>query len=133
MMGVAEGIRKLGFRKWYERQLLESHAWLVSGFLGMILVATALEVFEVRSLFLRLLAGVALGAIGWLVWSRYVCALGLAERLGHGATCRQCGKYGSFEVLASGPERPPPGAREIDPATIWLKVRCRQCGHQWTI
>ena len=36
-MDIVEGVRKLGFRKWYERQLIEAHAWLVTGFLAWLL------------------------------------------------------------------------------------------------
>ena len=32
-MKLADGIRKHGFRKWYERELLQSHAHLVLTFL----------------------------------------------------------------------------------------------------
>jgi hypothetical protein len=39
----ADDIRKLGFRRWYERQLLESHACLVTCFLCTILLAVCLE------------------------------------------------------------------------------------------
>jgi len=37
-------IRTHGFRHWYERQLIECHAWLVSCFLGMICAASGIEV-----------------------------------------------------------------------------------------
>jgi hypothetical protein len=35
-MKLAEGIRRHGFRKWYERELLQSHAHLVLCFLCVI-------------------------------------------------------------------------------------------------
>jgi hypothetical protein len=44
----ASGIRRLGFRRWYERQLLESHFWLVSCILAMLLVAVCIETFRSR-------------------------------------------------------------------------------------
>ena len=37
-MSPADGIRKLGFRRWYERQLIESHAYFLTCFLCMIKV-----------------------------------------------------------------------------------------------
>lgn len=136
-MEVADSIRKLGFRKWYERQLIESHAWLVSCFLGLILVGTSMELPAFPGGVPRILGSTLIAGIGWLLgwaaWRRYTRILFLAERLGKSATCRQCGKYAAFDVLAAGPERPPPGENEIDPAAIWLKVRCRKCGHPWTI
>jgi hypothetical protein len=33
---LADGIRKHGFRKWYERELLQSHAHLVLTFLSVL-------------------------------------------------------------------------------------------------
>jgi hypothetical protein len=36
-----EAIRKRGFRRWYERQLCESHAHLVTGLLSLIMMAIA--------------------------------------------------------------------------------------------
>ena len=37
-MSPADGIRQLGFRRWYERQLIESHAYFLTCFLCMIMV-----------------------------------------------------------------------------------------------
>ena len=42
-MKLAEGIRKHGFRKWYERELLQSHAHLVLTFLCAIGLFAAFE------------------------------------------------------------------------------------------
>ena len=33
-MTPADGIRRLGFHRWYERQLIESHVYLVTGLLS---------------------------------------------------------------------------------------------------
>src|SRR5690348_13806538 len=33
---LAEGVRRVGFRKWYERELLTSHAHMVLAFLAVI-------------------------------------------------------------------------------------------------
>ena len=38
-MEPADSISRLGFARWYERQLIEGHAWFVSGFACMIAVA----------------------------------------------------------------------------------------------
>ena len=48
-MNRAEGIRKLGFRRWYERQLIEGHAYLVTCFLCVIMIAACAEVFSFRA------------------------------------------------------------------------------------
>ena len=42
-MKLADGIRKHGFRKWYERELLQSHAHLVLTFLCAIGLFAAFE------------------------------------------------------------------------------------------
>ena len=43
-MASLDRIRTEGFRRWYERQLIECHAWLVSWFLGLIVLVSGLEV-----------------------------------------------------------------------------------------
>ena len=47
-MPVADRICKLGFRRWYERQLIEAHGSLVTAFLGVILVAVCMDQFRWR-------------------------------------------------------------------------------------
>ena len=42
-MEPARTIARLGFRKWYERRLIEAHAWLVTALLCAIYVEAALE------------------------------------------------------------------------------------------
>jgi hypothetical protein len=136
-MELADRIRKHGFRKWYERQLIEGHAWLVSCFLGIILLATSMEVVSFRGVYVRIFFGLSLAAagwaLGWLAWRRYAYIMAVAERLGEGATCVKCRAYGRFTILAAGPERLSPGQSEADPEAIWLKVRCRKCQNEWTI
>ncbi|GAB4166626.1 MAG: hypothetical protein Fur0039_03660 [Rhodocyclaceae bacterium] len=136
-MELAESIRKHGFRKWYERQLVEGHAWLVSCFLGIILLATSLETVGSRGMIARTFLTFALAAagwvLGWFAWRRYCRIMTVAERLGAGATCPKCRAYGAFSVLAAGPDRPQPGRKDIDPDAIWLKVSCRKCRNEWTI
>ena len=42
-MEPAAGIRKLGFKRWFERQLIESHVYLATVFLCLILVIVVFE------------------------------------------------------------------------------------------
>ena len=42
-MEPADSIRRLGFARWYERRLIEGHAWFVSGFMCMIAIAASME------------------------------------------------------------------------------------------
>ena len=47
-MEPAATIGRLGFRRWYERQLIEAHAWLISCFLCMLAIAACVEVMSLR-------------------------------------------------------------------------------------
>ncbi len=130
---LADHIRKRGFKKWYERQLIESHAYLVTCFLCMILVAALLETVNLRApglkglLMLALIAGG--GAIGLFSWLRFRAIMVAAERLGGRSVCEQCHAYAKFEIVESGGSRSNPEG-VLDP---WLRVRCRKCGHLWTM
>lgn len=131
-------IRKLGFRRWYERTLVEAHAHLVTCLLGTILAFAGMEMVLSHVGPARGLVGVGVGAIGvWLTLfgiSHYARLLTLAQRLGSRATCSNCGTHGAFTLLAGGPEAasantPVPESDD----NIWLKVKCRSCGNIWTL
>lgn len=136
-MQTAEKIRKLGFKRWYERALIESHAYLVSCFLGMILAIAGIEVVGGRQGVGPTLVGVAVGALGVGVclasWQRYHKLLVLAEHLGAGATCGRCGQYARFRLMGSGAgaHDDPEPAQDLGP--IRLHVKCRECGNEWVI
>lgn len=136
-MDIASRIRKVGFRKWYERQLVDSHLALTTCFLAGITVASCLEALSFERFGWKpvtLLAAV-FGAIalGWYSWRRYITVLERAETYGRSSTCPACRTYARFEVVASGnaaegPFRDPPA----DPLPYpWIRVRCRQCGTGW--
>lgn len=140
-MDHADRIRKLGFRRWYERQLAQAFLHLVSCLLCMLLVAVCLEAFganiaalERATMLALAVAGTAAAAI---TWQRFRRILNRTERIGEFAVCRVCGTYARFDVTASGVarERAPPGRDEELRALegTWLRVRCRKCGHEWLI
>ncbi|MCY7316579.1 MAG: zinc-ribbon domain-containing protein [Rubrivivax sp.] len=122
-MSLAEGIRKHGFKKWYERELLQSHAHMVLAFLAVVGLFAA---FEAASQFkgladqaFNLGAGLLCAAIGLWGLRRYLRLLSKAEAAAHQADCPHCGTYGRLELVradASGDE---------------VEVRCRKCGHGW--
>lgn len=124
-MGLAEGIRKHGFRKWYERELITSHAHLILLLFCMIGVLATADVFSRPvPLFDKLDdygAIVLFATVG--VWSlrRYMRLLAHAEAAAQQAVCSHCQTYGRL-VLAQG--RPHPGE---------VIVRCRKCEHEWKI
>ena len=52
---LADGIRRVGFRKWYERELLSSHAHMLLAFLCVIGLMASMEAFHGASALGRLL------------------------------------------------------------------------------
>ena len=140
-MSRAEGIRKFGFRRWYERQLIEGHAYLVTCFLCMILIAACVEGFSLRAPGWQPLIMLALMLAGGFVciasWRRYYVVLVRAEHTGEQSTCCECNTYGRFQVLEPAPANGRSFirhlARSADQTDPRLKVCCRQCGHEWMI
>lgn len=124
-MTLAEGIRKHGFRKWYERELLQSHAHMALTFLCMIGLFAGFESLTRFSSWGEQLKD--LGAIGLCagvgLWAlrRYLYLLNHAEAAAHQADCPQCKTYGRLDLLQS------------DASGNEVQVRCRKCGHAWHI
>ena len=118
-MEPADSIRRLGFARWYERRLIEGHAWFISGFICMIAIAACFEELSFRGsvgrllLYVIVVAGAAIIGIYGLV--RYQKILVEAETLGEHATCRSCGAYARFRMISS------------------AEVRCRKCGNEWRL
>lgn len=124
-MRLAEGIRRHGFRKWYERELMRSHLHMLLLLFCAIGLLGAFELFsrtaplseQLNAMFSVLLcAGVG-------VWSlrRYLYLLMHAEEVAHQAVCAQCKAYGRLAVL------------QVEAASERVSVRCKQCGHSWPI
>lgn len=118
-MEPADSIRRLGFARWYERRLIEGHAWFVSGFMCVIAIAACMEELSFRGSTPRLLfyafivaASAALGVYGM---ARYQKILVEAEQLGEHATCGGCGAYARFSLISQS------------------EVRCRRCEHEWRL
>ncbi len=118
-MEPADSIRKLGFARWYERRLLEGHAWLVTAVLCAVTVAACIEEILIRGSAARFLAyslvvaAAAAGAIHGLI--RYQRIVVEAETLGEHATCSRCGIYARFKLVSSS------------------GVQCLKCGHEWRL
>ena len=126
-MPAIAAIRTLGLSRWYERQLIESHAYLVTGFLCLIALFAGLEQLS--------------GAVGWRLFSaialvvaaamvclmavrRYLLMLAYAEHIAEQGRCGHCG-HRRIAVLDAG------GDRGCELGDAWLKVRCHKCSHQW--
>jgi hypothetical protein len=129
-MPLDDAIREHGFRRWYERQLGESFACLLTGFLSLIMMAIALEMIDFRAgvdgLFLLLAIALAGGGVCVAAWARFNRQLALAEYLAERATCPECRAYARFTVIAARDAR---GTA----AGCAMTVRCRGCGHVWHI
>lgn len=124
-MKLASGIRKHGFRKWYERELLRSHGHMALTFLCMV---GAIAAFEAASQFRgwadQLIDFVAIalcGCVGLWALRRYLYILLHAEAVANQADCPQCGTYARFHLVRAGADEES------------AHVRCRQCQHEWTI
>jgi hypothetical protein len=125
LIKLAEGIRRIGFRKWYERELLRGHAHLVLLLLCAIGVIAALEaVFRFRTIndqLLNLVAVLGCAAVGIWAVRRYLYLLHHAEMIANQADCPHCKTYGRLDLIAA------------DDAHARVRVRCRQCTHEWSI
>lgn len=124
-MKLADGIRKHGFRKWYERELLQSHAHLALTFLCLLGVFMAFEGgLRFRSLADQLtdLAAIVLcGATGLWALRRYLYLLSHAESVANQADCPSCGTYGRLRLVHETRDGEQVG------------VRCSHCAHEWRI
>jgi len=118
-MEPADSIGRLGFARWYERRLIEGHAWLISAFLCIVAIAACAEELSFRGSFGRLLLYViviaAAAAIAIYGLVRYQKILAEAELLGEHATCGNCGAYARFRLISTS------------------QVRCRKCDNEWCL
>ncbi|MCC6473693.1 MAG: hypothetical protein IT514_08110 [Burkholderiales bacterium] len=121
-MEPARSIGRLGFSKWYERRLIEAHAWLLTGLLCAIYVGVSLEGLSFKGnalVWLGTTGGTFVGGlIVWHALRRFFAILGEAERLSRQSTCSACKAYARFEVIR---------------AQSRIGVRCRRCGNEWTM
>jgi hypothetical protein len=132
-MTPAQGIEKLGFRRWYERQLIEGHVHFITCFLCMILIAVALDQIDWHGPVLQQIfvfaALIGSGVLCVTSLRRYSFLLVRAEMLGSQSSCKQCSAYGVLQVLGAGESEVSSHVRGTDNSWIW--VRCKKCGHDW--
>ncbi len=121
---LADGIRGVGFRKWYERELLSSHAHMLLAFLCVIALMASMEAFSGASAAGKLTNVVlvlASGGIGLWALRRYLYLLMHAEAVANQANCPQCTTYGRMTLV------------EEDRRNGQALVCCKKCAHRWTI
>lgn len=125
-MTPAEGIRKHGFRTWYERQLIESHVYFITAFMCMVLIMALLEDLNLRGPgpLSKVTLAFAVGAavVTLIAMRAYLVMLMRAEFLAGQCVCAQCRTYGLIMIQASG---------NVAEEPQWLRVACRRCGHEW--
>lgn len=128
-MNTARTIQRLGFRKWYERELLQGHAHLLLVLLCTVGLLGSAEAYSLRlavsSQLLILACAIASALIGFWALRRYLYLLNHAEFVADQAVCRACDTYARWEILN------PNDAGQ--PAQDRLRVRCKRCGHVWFI
>ncbi len=131
-----DSIKKLGamgFRRWYERQLIESHLWLTVCFCCMIAFAAGLELLGERrgqgDFLVNALIVVAGAMVGWLAWRKYACTMVKAESVGVQAVCGLCKHYG-FRLISDQPTHP---GNHFSSDDKRLRVRCTKCSNQWDL
>lgn len=127
-MEPADGIRKLGFKRWYERELIEGHVYLVTALLAAITAAVCIEGVRfdqgmARASMLLVIIFVC-GSLVLFSWRRFSAMLARAERYGDKSTCSACQTYARFDLLGR------QGGRDDEPV---LRVRCRACSSEWTL
>ncbi len=129
-MTLAEGITRIGFRKWYERQLLQSHGHLAFCFICLVGVFAAFEAARAEpSWGARMQEGlVAAACVAAGVWAlrRYLRLMHGAEWAAHQAECPACKTYGRIRLVEAA--RPASGDED---SVSSLKVVCKSCGQGW--
>lgn len=123
-MDIPQTIERLGFRKWYERELVRSHLHLVLMLLGLVGVFAAVEayagtrVWTDRTL-MGLCAAVSAAVSLWAL-RRYLYLLLHAEDVAHQAVCPECRAYAAWRL------------QDADEHGR-LSVRCERCARRWDI
>lgn len=127
-MDERRAIQRMGFRKWYERELLQSHAHLVLLLMSLVGLLGSIELFSQRDdlgrqLTALLCAGAAAVVGAWSL-RRYLYLLGHAQYVADQAVCPVCRTYARWNIEEDEQLQSPP---------TQLRVRCRSCSNTWNI
>lgn len=128
MSNIAQGIRQRGFRRWYERELVQSHLHLLLLVLAVLGLLGALEAgAQRRSLgdawWLMAVCAVTAAAVGVLALRRYLFLLLRAEHIANQAHCPHCKAYARWTIEA-------PCSLNDSGA---FSVCCKACRQRWRI
>lgn len=125
---LAHGIQRVGFRKWYERELLSSHAHMVLALIAAVAMMASFEAFHGASPGEKILnTGFVLVCAAIALWAmrRYLYLLMHAEELANQANCSQCKAYGLLKLQEEQDWRPK--TQQLVP------VCCKRCGFRWNL
>jgi hypothetical protein len=124
-MKAVQTIRRVGFCKWYERELLSSHAHLVLLLLCTLGLVGSFEAFsqspDVGSRLVVAACALVSAVIGLWALRRYLYLLQHAEYVADQAVCGGCQSYAKWDLL-----------HEEEPQRR-MEVCCRRCGRRWHI
>lgn len=122
-MDPAGSIGKLGFERWYERELLLCHGWLVACLLCAFALLALLEDLSLREFgwgpAASLGAAFAAGVIAWYSLARYLAMLMRALHISERSACPRCSAHGKYRLVSATPRS--------------MTVHCRRCGQEWSI
>lgn len=120
----AQSLKAHGFRSWYERQLIISHGFMVTGLLCVVALAAWIEETRQHAALSDQLIGFAFAALGgWFglqCLREYRRSLITAEFVSGQASCPTCETYGRLTILDAEGEHA-------------VRVRCKHCAHEWLI
>jgi hypothetical protein len=129
-------IGQIGFQKWYERQLKDSHLWLIAAFVCLVGLTIGFELFSARERIVTVLVKSLMifggATIAWSAFLKYSHSIQLARSVGEIAICSPCG-YPSFSIV----RREIPGVKNMPTRITYdlnqdgLLVSCRRCHHKW--
>lgn len=125
---LADGIQRVGFRKWYERELLSSHAHMALALIAAVAMMASFEAYRGASVGEKLMNTVfVLVCAAIALWSmrRYLYLLMHAEEMANQANCGQCQAYGLLKLQDVQDRRL--AAQHLVP------VCCKRCGFQWNL
>lgn len=125
---LADGIRRVGFRKWYERELLSSHAHMALALISAVAMMASFEAYRDASTGEKLLnTAFVLVSAAIALWSmrRYLYLLMHAEEMANQANCPQCEAYGLLTL------QDPQDRRESVQRLV--PVCCKRCGFRWNL
>lgn len=124
---LPEGIRRFGFRKWYERELLASHAHMALALVSAVALIASFEAFKGGSWAEKLMdTAFVLICASVSLWSlrRYLYLLMHAEEMANQANCEQCKAYGLLLLDQ---------AHTADREARLVPVCCKRCGFRWNM